>query len=103
MFKSGDSKLSRKSNIIQNFGSNQVGSSGIDAIWSLLKRSTSTARPIKPRPQHVAAMGENKVLGKRHAKPFNAKDIPSKSTKFVNREEKVRECIQDLVLIQNAV
>ena len=45
--------------------SNQVGTSGVDAIWNLLTRSTSAARAIKPRPQHVPAMGENKVLGKR--------------------------------------
>ena len=104
MFKSVDSKLSsRKSNSIQKSGINQVGTSGVDAIWSLLKRSTSAARAIKPRPQHVPAMGENKVLGKKHPRVHNDKDISSKSSKFVDREEKVRECIQDSVLIQNAV
>ena len=103
MFKSVDSKLSKKSNSIQKSGINQAGTSGIDAIWNLLKRSTSAARAIKPRPQHVPAMGENKVLGNKHSRAQNDKDISAKSSKFVDREEKVRECIQDSVLIQNAV
>ena len=51
----------------------------------------------------MPAMGGNTVLGKRRDRADYDKDISAQSSKFVDREEKVRECIQDSVLIQNAV